>query len=53
LMTASFGFGQIVGPTYAGTLYDMTGSFIPASMTAVVALIVSSVVVLYISNRNF
>ena len=52
LMTASFGFGQIVGPTYAGTLYDMTGSFIPASMTAVVALILSSVVVFYISNRN-
>lgn len=51
LMTASFGFGQIVGPTYAGSLYDITGSFLPSSMTAVGALLISSLLVYLVARR--
>ena len=48
LMTASFGCGQIVGPSFAGILHDITGSFTPALMTSVVALFISSIMVLCI-----
>jgi MFS family permease len=53
LMTASFGCGQIVGPTFAGILYDITGSFAPALITSIVALFISSIMVLYISKQDF
>jgi predicted MFS family arabinose efflux permease len=52
LMTASFGCGQILGPTFAGTLYDITGSFTPALITSIFALLISSIMVLYISKNN-
>ena len=39
-MTAAFGLGQIVGPTFAGVVYDATGSFVVPSLTAVSALLV-------------
>ena len=52
LMTASFGCGQIVGPTFAGILYDITSSFTPALVTSVLALLVSSIMVLYISKHD-
>ena len=32
LMTAAFGLGQIVGPAFAGFLFDRTGSFVPSSL---------------------
>ena len=38
LMTAAFGLGQIVGPTFAGVIYDITGSFLAPSLTAGAAL---------------
>jgi predicted MFS family arabinose efflux permease len=52
LMTASFGCGQIVGPTFAGILYDITGTFTSALTTSVLALFVSSIMVLYISKLD-
>jgi predicted MFS family arabinose efflux permease len=38
VLTAAFGLGQIVGPTFAGVLHDMTGSFVVPSLTAAAAL---------------
>ena len=51
-MTAAFGFGQIVGPTFAGSLYDISNSFLPSSLVAVAALLISSVMVYRIALRN-
>ena len=45
LMTAAFGLGQIVGPVFAGTLYDKTGSFASSSLTATGALVVAALLV--------
>jgi cyanate permease len=42
VMTAAFGFGQIVGPTFAGVIYDATGTFLVPSLTAVSALLVAA-----------
>src|SRR2546422_1254790 len=42
VMTAAFGFGQIVGPTFAGVVYDATGTFLVPSLTAVGALSVGA-----------
>ena len=39
IMTAAFGFGQIVGPAFAGVVYDATGSFVAPSLVAVAALL--------------
>jgi predicted MFS family arabinose efflux permease len=38
LMTVAFSIGQIVGPTVAGTMRDLTGSFAEASILAAIAL---------------
>jgi predicted MFS family arabinose efflux permease len=38
VMTAAFGLGQIVGPVFAGAVYDATGSFLLPSLTAAAAL---------------
>ncbi len=38
LMTGAFGIGQIVGPSFAGALYDRLGSFGVASVVAATAL---------------
>lgn len=51
-MTAAFGFGQIVGPSFAGTLYDLSGSFLPSSMVAVAALFVSSLIGFLVSRKS-
>ncbi|HEV2439051.1 MAG TPA: YbfB/YjiJ family MFS transporter [bacterium] len=39
LMTAVFGVGQIVGPAFAGAVYDATGSFLLPSIAAAGALL--------------
>jgi MFS family permease len=46
VMTASFGLGQIVGPTVAGVLHDATGSFLAPSLWAVGALLVAAMLTL-------
>jgi cyanate permease len=38
LMTAGFGVGQMVGPTFAGLLRDATGSFVWPSLCAAACL---------------
>ncbi len=42
LMTASFGLGQMVGPTFAGAAYDIAGSFLLPSLVAVAALVLAA-----------
>ena len=42
VMTAAFGLGQIVGPVFAGAVYDTTGSFLLPSLTAAAALAVGA-----------
>jgi len=42
-MTSAFGFGQIVGPTFAGMMADRLGTFTVPSIAAAVALIVAAV----------
>jgi predicted MFS family arabinose efflux permease len=42
LMTASFSFGQILGPAFAGVVYDKTGSLAMPSLAAVLALMVAA-----------
>ena len=42
VMTAAFGLGQIIGPVFAGTLYDRSGSFLPSSLTAAAALVIAA-----------
>ena len=41
LMTAAFGAGQIVGPLFAGYLFDLTGSLALPSLAAAAALLIS------------
>ncbi len=45
LMTAAFGFGQIVGPSFAGVLFDISGSFLLPSMAAAGALLAAALLV--------
>lgn len=42
LMTASFGVGQVIGPVFAGFLFDRLGSFAVASLVAAAALVLAS-----------
>jgi len=46
LMTASFGLGQMIGPTFAGYAFDLTGSFRAPSLAAAAALVIAAVLVL-------
>jgi predicted MFS family arabinose efflux permease len=43
VMTAAFGSGQIIGPTFAGVVFDLTGSFVAPSLAAGAALVVAAV----------
>jgi predicted MFS family arabinose efflux permease len=49
-MTASFGVGQMVGPTLAGFLFERFGSFRAASLVAVAALLVSAGLALWTAS---
>lgn len=42
LMTASFGLGQIIGPSFAGLVSDRLGSFAVPSATAAAALLLAA-----------
>ena len=43
VMTAAFGSGQIIGPTSAGIVFDLTGSFVAPSLAAGAALAVAAI----------
>ena len=43
LMTAAFSFGQILGPTFAGYLYDRTGSLATPQLVAAGTLVLAAV----------
>ncbi len=43
VMTAAFGSGQIIGPTAAGVVFDLTGSFVTPSLAAGAALVVAAI----------
>jgi predicted MFS family arabinose efflux permease len=43
LMTAAFGLGQILGPTFAGIVYDATASLAMPSLVAAAALFLAAV----------
>ena len=43
LMTAAFGFGQIVGPIFAGYIADLTGTFFVPSLGAALVLVLSAI----------
>ncbi|MEE9274601.1 MAG: YbfB/YjiJ family MFS transporter [bacterium] len=42
LMTAAFGLGQMIGPTFAGVVYDLGGGFSASSLAAAAALFVAA-----------
>lgn len=42
LMTGAFGLGQIIGPSFAGALYDRLGSFAVPSLAAAAALVTAA-----------
>jgi len=42
IMTAAFGLGQILGPAFAGALYDLTGSLLLPSLGAATALLIAA-----------
>jgi MFS family permease len=45
LMTAAFGFGQVIGPALAGALSDRLGSFALPSLIAAAALVAAAAIV--------
>jgi predicted MFS family arabinose efflux permease len=42
LMTAAFGLGQIIGPVFAGVVYDATGSLVWPSLLAAAGLVLAA-----------
>ena len=52
IMTAAFGLGQIIGPAYAGLLFDQTGSFLPSSLTASAALIIAAALCIIFTHHK-
>jgi predicted MFS family arabinose efflux permease len=42
LMTAAFGLGQMIGPTFAGFAYDLGNSFLAPSLAAATALVIAA-----------
>lgn len=45
LMTAAFGLGQMIGPAFAGHVYEIAGSLVLPSLTASAALVVAAALV--------
>ena len=52
LMTASFSFGQILGPAFAGYAYDATGSLAMPLLVAVAALVLAAILSLVADARR-
>jgi predicted MFS family arabinose efflux permease len=53
LMTASFSFGQILGPAFAGVVYDTTGSLAMPSLVAAAALIMAAILSVVAQHQRF
>jgi predicted MFS family arabinose efflux permease len=51
-MTAAFGVGQIIGPSFAGLLFDRTGSFLLPSLVAAAALALAAALSAYAQARR-
>ena len=51
VMTVAFSVGQIVGPIYAGALYDRFGTLAPATLTAAAALLMAGFFPLWLTGR--
>jgi predicted MFS family arabinose efflux permease len=45
LMTASFGVGQIIGPSFGGWMHDVTGAFLLPSVAAAGTLMLAALLV--------
>lgn len=45
LMTAAFGLGQVIGPSFAGYAFELTGSFRVPSLAAAAALVIAAFLV--------
>ena len=41
-MTSAFGLGQIIGPSFAGVLYDRLGTLTVPSLAAALALVLAA-----------
>lgn len=52
LMTVSFSLGQILGPIFAGYLYDATGSLSTPSLVAAAALVVAALLSLLAERQR-
>ena len=52
-MTAAFGLGQIVGPAFAGVIYEATGTFLVPSLAAVSALLVGALLAMRGSTQTW
>jgi len=52
LMTASFSFGQILGPAFAGYVYDSTGSLAMPLLVAVSALVLAAMLSLVAAAKR-
>jgi predicted MFS family arabinose efflux permease len=52
LMTASFGLGQVLGPAFAGYVYDATGSLSMPLLVAVATLVLAAILSLVADNRR-
>ncbi len=51
LMTASFSLGQIIGPVFAGVVYDATGSLVWPSLLAAAGLVLAAL--LSVGSQRF
>jgi predicted MFS family arabinose efflux permease len=52
LVTASFGLGQMIGPTFAGYTYAFSNSFLVPSLSAAIALVIAAVLVAGLSQSR-
>lgn len=53
LMTAAFGLGQMIGPTFAGMTYRFGDSFLLSSLVAAAALLVAACLVMTLRSRRY
>ncbi len=52
IMTAAFGFGQMIGPSVAGFGHDLTGSFLLPSVLAAAGLLLSAAMTMQVARRD-